>query len=114
MTIVLAIAMSIFVAIGNFVLALVFLLAAVVIMILLKKNVNTVLTDERVNAISGKASRITMVTFAMLITVAGIVLVSLKNISPQYLLIGNILLFIECAMMLTYSILFRYYSNRKK
>jgi uncharacterized membrane protein len=114
MTIILVIAMSLFVAIGNFILALVLLAVAVIILTILKKNVNAVLTDERINAIGGKASRMTMVIFALLMTIAGIVLVSLKNISTTCLIIGNVLLLTECAMMLTYSILFKYYSNRKK
>ena len=114
MTIILVIAMSLLVGVGNYILALILFAAAVIILTLLKKNVNAVLTDERVNAIGGKASRMTMVIFALLMAVAGIVLVSLKEISTTCLIIGNVLLLTECAMMLTYSILFKYYSNRRK
>jgi uncharacterized membrane protein len=44
----------------------------------------------------------------------GIVLVCLRDTNPQLLIIGNILLFLECGMMLFYAILFKYYSKKNK
>lgn len=112
-TIILAIIIGIFVTIGNFVVSLVAFLVAIVLMFLLRKNVNAKLTDERMDIIGGKAARIVMTASALLMAAGGIVLISLRNTHPQYLIIGNILIYTECGMMLLYSILFRYYSNRK-
>lgn len=113
LVILLAIIMGGFVALGNFIIPLIVFFIAVVLMFFLKKNVDSVLTDERVEKASGKASRIVMVTSAMLMAVAGIILVASREISPIYLLIGNILLYTECGMMLLYSILFKIFSKRK-
>jgi uncharacterized membrane protein len=110
--IILAIIASTFVTLGNFVIPLVVFFIAVVLMFFLKKNVDAILTDERINAASGKASRIVITTFAFLMAIAGIILISLRNTYPQGLIIGNILIYTECGMMLLYSILFKYYSKR--
>jgi uncharacterized membrane protein len=111
--IILTIIASSFVALGNFIIPLIILAIATMLMIMLKKNVSERLTDERVNIVAGKASRIVLSTFVSLMAVAGIVLVSLRNIYPQYNLLGNILLFTECGMMLLYAILFKYYLKKK-
>jgi uncharacterized membrane protein len=103
---------SCFVALGNFIIPLAALLVATILMFILQKNVEEVMTDERINQISGKASRIVMTISVSLMSVAGIVLVSLRNIYPQYQIIGNIFLYLECGMMLLYSILFKCFSRR--
>ena len=112
-TILLVAMMGAFVSLGNFILALVIFVIAIFLMIILKKNVKGVLSDERADMIGGKASRIVLSVSALLMAAAGIVLVSLRNTHPQYLIIGNILLFIECGMILFYAILFKYYYNKK-
>jgi uncharacterized membrane protein len=111
--VILSIIASSFVVLGNFVIPLIAFLVASILMFILKKNVNEKLTDERVNQIAGKASRIVMTTAVLIMSVAGIILVSLRNTYPQYWLIGNILIYFECGMMLLYSILFKYFSRRK-
>jgi uncharacterized membrane protein len=104
---------SIFVALGNFVIPLIVFFFAALLMFFLKKNVDAKLTDERMNIIGGKASRMVMTISAILMAIAGIILVSLRNTYPQGLIIGNVLIYTECGMMLFYSILFKYYSSRK-
>lgn len=113
-TIILVAIISTFVSLGNFIAALVAFAISILLIIILRKKVKGVLNDERAENIGGKASRIVLTIFALLMAVAGIVLVSLRDISVQYLIIGNILLFIECGMMLLYAILFKYYSNKGK
>ncbi len=103
---------SCFVALGNFIIPLVTFLVAIILMFILQKNVEGVMTDERINQISGRASRIVMTISVLLMSVAGIVLVSLRNIYPQYQIIGNIFLYFECGMMLLYSILFKCFSRK--
>lgn len=112
-TILLIIIMGSFVALGNFIAALIVFAIAIFIMIILRKNAKGVLNDERIERIAGKAFRIVMATSALLMAAGGIVLVSLRNTYPQYLIIGNILIYLECGMMLFYAILFKYYFNKK-
>jgi uncharacterized membrane protein len=111
--ILLTIAIGILVSAGNFIFPLIIFVVAIIFEFLLRRKVDAPLTDERINNIGGKASRIVMVTFALLMAAAGIIFVSLRNISPYYLIIGNTLIGIECSMMLLYAILFKYYSNKK-
>jgi uncharacterized membrane protein len=111
--VILAIIISSFVVLGNFIVSLAAFLVAAILIFVLRKNVDAKLEDERINQIAGRASRIVMTTAVMIMSVAGIILVSLRNTYPQYWLIGNILIYFECGMMLLYSILFKFFSSRK-
>lgn len=111
--ILLTIIASSFVALGNFIIPLIVFAAAFILMFILQKNVDEKLVDERINLAAGKASRMALTISVILMSVAGIILVSLRNTYPQYQLTGNILLFSECGMMLVYAILFKYYLKRK-
>jgi uncharacterized membrane protein len=102
-----------FVTAGNFIIPLAVFLLAIIIMYLMNKNVDAKLTDERINAVAGKASRIVLSASALIMAAAGIVLIALREKNPQYLIIGNLLIFIECGMMLVYAILFKHYSKKK-
>jgi uncharacterized membrane protein len=105
---------STFVSLDNFIAALIAFAVSIILIIILRRKVRVVLNDERTENIGGKASRMVLTIFALLMATAGIVLVSLRDASVQYLIIGNILLFTECGMMLLYAILFKYYSNKGK
>ena len=104
---------SAFVTAGNFVVPLLALLIAVLLMFILKKNVDAKLTDERIESIAGKSSRIAFVVSVLLMALAGIVLFALRETYPQYLITGYVLAYFGCGMLFLYTILFKYYSNRK-
>jgi uncharacterized membrane protein len=104
---------STFVSLGNFIAALVVFAISIMLMIILKKNVKAVLSDERADKVGGKAARIVLSVSALIMAAVGITLVSLRDTHSQFLLIGDILLFLECGMMLFYAILFKYYYNKK-
>lgn len=104
--------MGSFVALGNFIIPLIVFFLAFVLMFLLQKSVEETINDERTYLIAGKASRIALTISTVLMAVAGIILVSLRNANPQYQLIGNILIYSECGMMLLYAFLFKYFSKR--
>lgn len=112
MVILLTVAIVILVSAGNFIFSLIIFVVAILFEFLLRKKVDKPLTDERMDNIGGKASRAVLVTFALLMAAAGIILISLRDISPYNLIIGNTLIGIECAMMLLYAILFRYCAKR--
>jgi len=113
MVILLAIAIVLLVSAGNYILSLIIFIVAIIFETLMRKKANFPLTDERLDAIGGKASRVVLVTFVLLLAAAGIILISLRNFSSYCLIIGNILIGIESAMMLLYAILFKYYSRKK-
>lgn len=112
-TIILASMMGTFVGLGNFIAALTVFVISIILIMLLKKRVKSILSDERAEHIGGKAARIVLTLSALLMTIVGIILVSLRDENQQFLLLGNTLLLLECGMLLLYGILFRYYSNKK-
>ena len=113
MVILLTIAIVLLVSVGNYILSLIIFIVAIVFEVLLRRKAAFPLTDERLDAIGGKASRVVLVTFVLLMAAAGVILISLRNLSTYYLIIGNILIGVESAMMLFYAILFKYYSRNK-
>jgi uncharacterized membrane protein len=113
LVILLTVAIVTLVSFENYIIALILFVIAIALEFLLRKRIDAPMTDERLNLIAGKASRIVLVSFTLLLAAAGIILISLRNLSPYCLVIGNILIGIECAMMLLYAITFRYYSSRR-
>lgn len=111
--ILITVAIVLLVSAGNYILSLIIFIVAIVSESLIRKKAEFPLTDERLDTIGGKASRTVFVTFVLLLAAAGIILISIRNISPYYLILGNIFIGIESAMMLFYAILFKYYSSKK-
>lgn len=105
--------MSVFVGTGNYIAALSLFLISILIMVFLKKNTKGVFTDERMDNLAGKAAKIVLTIFTLLMAAAGIVLVSLREINSMFLILGNVLIFTECGMLLLYVALFKYFSRKK-
>ena len=101
-----------FVTNGNFVIPLIVLLVAVILMFLLKRNVNEVLTDERLEHITGRASRLTFTIATVLIAVSGLILIALREKYPEYYLLGNVFAYLTCGLLFLYVIIFKYYSRK--
>lgn len=110
--IVLAVVVGLFVGEGNFIVPLIAFILALLIVNVLSKKVNARLTDERLDAVAGRASRIVLSTSVLLMAAAGIVLTALRNENPVYSVLGYTLLLIECGTMILYTILFKYYSKK--
>lgn len=110
--IVLALLVGFFVEQGNFIIPLIALLVAVVFMFLIKRNVDEIISDERINLISDKAMGLTFKITTILIAILGVILIALKNNYSVYYTIGNVFAFLACGMLILYSILFRYYSKK--
>lgn len=114
LTMILVAMMITLVGLKYFVAALIVFAISIILIMILRKKVKGVLSDERLDNIAGKASKIVLTTFALLMAAAGITLVSLRDVNSLFLIIGNLLIFLECGMMLFYVILFKYYSNKRK
>jgi uncharacterized membrane protein len=103
---------SSFVVAGNFIVPLAMLLVVVLIMFILKRSVNEVMADERIELITGRASRLTFTIATFLIAIAGLILIALRDKYPQYYIIGNVLAYLTCGMLFLYSVIFNYYSKK--
>jgi uncharacterized membrane protein len=108
--IILAIIVGSSVSAGNYIIPIIALIAGVALMFLLKTKVNTVLTDERVDKIAGNAAKLTFTISTFGMAIAGVVLISLRTKYPEFLLLGNVLAYITCGMLILYAILFKFYN----
>jgi uncharacterized membrane protein len=90
--------------------------AAVVLFIILfamRKRVNEVVVDERVNAVAYRASRVAFLAFIFIAVIMGAVLVLLAEDSSDGLFkIGITLNYSACALIIFYWLAFTYF-NRK-
>ena len=101
-----------FVVNGNFIVPLIVLLIAVVLMFILKRNVNGVLSDERLENIAGKASRITFTIATVLMAISGLILIALRDKYPEYYILGNVFAYLTCGLLFLYVAIFKYYSRK--
>ncbi len=101
-----------FVTAGNFIIPLIVLLAAVTFMLLLKRNVNETMTDERIEHIAGRASRLTFTITMFLMAIAGLILIALRDKCPECYTLGNVFAYLACGMLLIYAVIFKYYSRK--
>lgn len=72
----------------------------------MKTKVKGVIADERDYEVAGKAARYTMTGFLLISALIVSILGSINFADPVYGVIGNVVAFIACAVMLTYSFVF--------
>jgi len=101
-----------FVTAGNYVIPLLAVAIAFVAMYLLRRKVKAVISDERIERISGKAAYMTYSILAIGFALASIVLMALRNNYPAYVPVAYTLAYITCGMIFLYAILFKYYDWR--
>jgi uncharacterized membrane protein len=98
---------------GNALLPIPVVIAAVVIVLLLRKRVKEIVIDERVYSIAEKAAYITFRIFGIAAAVTGATLVALGwESSSDLYKIGLTLAYAVCGLMVIYYIAYIYY-NRK-
>lgn len=92
---------------GNYYIPLAAIITTVVIIQIAKKNVNEVLHDERDYDIAGKAARYSLGIFSGVIGLAVMILFALRAENANFELIGSILAYIVCGLLLVYSLIFK-------
>jgi uncharacterized membrane protein len=97
---------------NNYVLAIVAVVGALTIILAARKKVEGVLVDERIIVIGGKSARMALSIFS--VTVAGLafVLMFSKGLNPAYEVVGSVLAYSVCILLLLYSFLFKYYEKQ--
>jgi uncharacterized membrane protein len=110
--IMLAVIVGGFVTNGNFIIPLIVLLVAVILMFFLKRNVNEIMNDERIEQITGKASRLTFTIATFLMAISGLILIALRDKYPETYIIGNMFAYLTCGLLFLYAIIFKYYSRK--
>jgi uncharacterized membrane protein len=88
-------------------------IGTVIVLLIFRRGVKEITVDERTFSIAYKASRIAFVVFALGAVTLGATLLALgKSGQPELKPIGFTLCYAICALVLIYSIAFKYY-NRK-
>lgn len=97
---------------NNYVLAIVAVVGAIVVVMTSKKKVNGVMVDERVIAISGNAARFSINIFSVVGSGLMFVLMFFRDSNQTYYVIASVLAYSICALLLLYSLTFKYYEKQ--
>lgn len=97
---------------NNYVLAIVAVVGAVVVIMTSKRKVNGVMVDERVLLIGGNAARASMSIFSVIGAGLIFVLMFFREANQNYYIIASVLAYSICALLLLYSIIFKYYEKQ--
>jgi uncharacterized membrane protein len=101
------------VAVGNAFIPAPAVIAGSIILLILKRMVKEVTTDERTFRVAGRAARFTVNIFVILAAMAGATLLALGSAdSPAVETVGFTLAYSICALLILYYIGYIYY-NRK-
>lgn len=110
--IILAVAINVSVHYGNWYLPAAFLVAALVLLYVLRGRVKEVIADERDYKISGKASGLAMRIYAILSVIIGLILYIAEKDNDVLFTIGSVLLYSAAFLMILYVILFKIYEKK--
>lgn len=97
----------------SFVIPVALLAAASLILLYLRKRVEGVVSDERDYAIGGKSALMAIQIYSWIAVVATFFLYSIRDLNPHYEAVGITLAFSTCFLLMSYSIIFRYYNKIK-
>lgn len=110
-TAVLAALISIAVVQRNYLLAVAALAIAILLKYILRRQVNEVIEDERDYEAAGKAARLSISAFSVLAAVATFALLYFRDQNPFYEVVGSVLAYSVCALLIFYSLVFKYYDG---
>lgn len=79
----------------------------------LKKRVTEVTEDERDRKVAGRAAIAAMTVYSVGVAAIGSTLVALRSVDPLYEIVGAALLYGASALVLFYSVLFKWYVRRQ-
>ena len=97
----------------NYLIPVVVVIVASLIMLYLKRKVKDVIADERDYLTGGKAALLTVQIYSWVAVIAMFIFYSARDLNPAYEPIGLTLAYSTCLLMLTYSVIFRYYDKVK-
>ncbi len=105
---------SLSITLGNYILPVAAILTFILVLRALKKQVKEVLEDERDYEIAGKAARYALSVFSAMAAVVIIVLFARRGQNPLYEAIGSTLAYAICALLIFYSLIFKYFQKLGK
>lgn len=108
----LAVVMAQAVILNNYILAAVAVAAAIGVILISRKKVDEVLSDERDVQITGKSARLALSIFCVVGAVVTFILMAQRNSNYVFEVAGSTLAYSVCALLLLYSAIFYYYEKQ--
>lgn len=96
----------------NYYLAIAAVLASVAISMLLRRSVKEITTDERDYEVVGRAARYSITVHAVVTSAAAAVFLFMRNIDPVYEIIGSVLAYSSCALLILMSTFYTILRNK--
>lgn len=87
------------------------IIVATLFLFFIRGKVKEIIADERDYEIGGKAARFAIQIYSWIAVVAMFILLAQKNLNPSYEPIAYTLAYSTCLLLITYSIVFRYYAK---
>lgn len=96
----------------NYVLLIIATITALILVLALRRRVSEVISDERDYYVAGKAARWTISVYAILAGLGSIILMAFRKTDPSLELLGSILAYSACFVMLLQSALFYFFAKK--
>jgi uncharacterized membrane protein len=97
---------------SNYMLAIIAVVGAVLVVFTSVKKVEGPLSDERTISIGGRAARMSVTVFSILGAGISLVLIMQRGAGEIYQTTGYVLSYSVCALLILYSLLFKYYEKQ--
>jgi len=97
---------------GNYIIPLMAFALSTIVLYFIRQRVKEIIADERDYEIGGKSARTAMQIFSWLAVVIMFVFYSLRDVNPVYETIALTLSYSVCFLLLSYSLIFKYYYKR--
>lgn len=110
--ILLAIMMAQAVILGNYILGMFSVVAAIAVIHVARQKVKEVITDERDLQLAGKAARLSLAIFSVVGAVATFVFIEQGKTNTVYGSVGSTLAYSVCSLLLLYSVILTYYEKQ--
>jgi len=96
----------------NYIIFLMAFALSIIVLYFIRQRVKEIIADERDYEIGGKAARTAMQIFSWIAVVIMLVFYSIKDINPIYEAVVLTLSYSVCFLLLSYSLIFKYYYNK--
>lgn len=112
-TVIVAIIFGQSLVLNNYIIPIITLVVASLIILLIRRRVKDIISDERDIALGGKSALLAIQIYSWIAVIVMFVLYSYRNYNPSYEPISMTLAYSTCLLMLIYSISFRFYNKEK-
>ena len=110
-TVIIAIIFGQSIVLENYLIPIITLIVASLVLLLLRRKVKDVISDERDMALGGKSALVAIQIYSWIAVIVMFVLYAFRDINPFYEPIGMTLAYSTCILMFIYSLTFRFYDK---